>query len=49
LWQGITHRPRMMKTLPLSQSPSISYEVTHNLLSQFLWVHNLHDDSIKCL
>jgi hypothetical protein len=36
LGHGTTPCPRMMKALPLSQSPNISYEVTHNPLSQFL-------------
>jgi hypothetical protein len=38
-----------MRTLPFSQSQGISYEVTHNHLSWFIWTHDLHDDTIKHL
>ncbi len=37
------------ESIPLSQSQGISYEITHNHLSRFLWVHDLHDDTIKRL
>jgi len=36
LGHGTTPCPRMMISLPLNQSPGISYEVTHNPLSRFL-------------
>ncbi len=39
----------MMRTLPLNQSQGINYEVTHNHLNQFFWVHDLHDNTIKHL
>jgi len=36
LGHGTTSCLQMMRALPLSQSPSINYEVTHNPLSRFL-------------
>jgi len=36
LGHGTTPCPWMMKALPLSQSPGISYKITHNPLSRFL-------------
>jgi hypothetical protein len=46
---GTTPCPRTMKVLLLIQSQGMSYKVTHNLLNQYLWVHNLHNDIIKPL
>jgi hypothetical protein len=40
---------RMMRTLLLSPNQGISYKVTHNHLSQFLWTHDLQDGTIKHL
>jgi hypothetical protein len=37
----------MMKVLLLIQSQGISYEVTHNPLNQYFWVHDLHNGTIK--
>ncbi len=41
--------PQMMRALSLNQSLGISYEVTHNPLSRFLWAHDLRNGTIKCL
>jgi hypothetical protein len=46
---GTTPCPRMMKTLRVSQNQGISYEVTHNHLSRFLWAHDFHNGTIKRL
>jgi hypothetical protein len=39
----------MMKALSFNQSQAISYEITHDHLSQFLYAHDFHDGTIKCL
>jgi hypothetical protein len=49
LGHGTTWCPRMMRALPLSRSRNISYKITHNHLSWFFWVHDLHNDTIKRL
>jgi hypothetical protein len=46
---GTTPCLRMMKARLLNKSQGISYEVTHNHLSGFLWIHNLHNNTIKRL
>jgi len=49
LGHGTTPCPWMMRALLLSQSPSMSYEVTPHPLNQFLSTHDLHDGTIKLL
>jgi len=49
LGHGITPCPRMMKALSFNDNQGINYEVTHNHSSRFLWTHDLHDGTIKCL
>jgi hypothetical protein len=49
LGHGTTPCPRMMRALSLIQSQDISYEVTHNPLNQYLWVHDLSDGTMKHL
>jgi hypothetical protein len=49
LGHGTTPCLQIMKALSFSQRQSISYETTCNHLSRFIWTHNLHDGTIKCL
>jgi hypothetical protein len=49
LGHGTTPCLWMMRTLLLSQSQGISYEVAQYHLSWFLWIQNLHDGTIKRL